>query len=109
MSPGRAPPPEQQAAAFNFRYWLAGRARASSRAVLGARGDPNRYLTYEPWRGGFNNVRMSLELAAALAFALNRTLVWSPAAGSRLLATATGLRCDCESLLRACPIPVKCL
>ena len=38
-----------------------------------------KYLSFEPWQGGFNNIRMSLEMAAALAFALKRTLVLPPA------------------------------
>jgi hypothetical protein len=62
-----------------MRYWLGGRARAAAEGGVAQRGAADRYLSYEKWPGGFNNVRMSLEIAAALAFALNRTLVWSPA------------------------------
>eukprot|EP00310_Coccolithus_braarudii_P009550 CAMPEP_0183375714 /NCGR_PEP_ID=MMETSP0164_2-20130417/118183_1 /TAXON_ID=221442 /ORGANISM="Coccolithus pelagicus ssp braarudi, Strain PLY182g" /LENGTH=413 /DNA_ID=CAMNT_0025552911 /DNA_START=18 /DNA_END=1259 /DNA_ORIENTATION=+ len=39
------------------------------------------YISFKPWSGGFNNVRMSLEIAAALAYALNRTLVLPPTGG----------------------------
>ncbi|GBG32093.1 GDP-fucose protein O-fucosyltransferase 1 [Hondaea fermentalgiana] len=38
----------------------------------------DRYVTFSPWRGGFNNIRMSLEMAAAFALATNRTLVMPP-------------------------------
>jgi len=34
-----------------------------------------KYIICDPWNGGFNNVRMSFEIAAALAFRLNRILV----------------------------------
>lgn len=33
------------------------------------------FVAYRPWEGGFNNIRMSYELAACLAFLLNKTLV----------------------------------
>jgi hypothetical protein len=33
------------------------------------------FLSFEPWPGGFNNIRMSLEFAMALAIATKRTLV----------------------------------
>eukprot|EP01065_Artemidia_motanka_P051139 TRINITY_DN8921_c0_g1_i1.p1 TRINITY_DN8921_c0_g1~~TRINITY_DN8921_c0_g1_i1.p1 ORF type:complete len:457 (+),score=68.70 TRINITY_DN8921_c0_g1_i1:100-1470(+) len=36
------------------------------------------YLSFEPWNGGWNNRRMSLELAFLLALKLNRTLVLPP-------------------------------
>lgn len=36
------------------------------------------YLIFTPWPGGFNNKRMSLELAAAIAFLTNRKLVLPP-------------------------------
>lgn len=35
----------------------------------------NGFLVYKPWEGGFNNVRMSYELAMCLAFLTNKTLV----------------------------------
>lgn len=63
---------------YNMRYWLAGQAREGARGARARVGAADRYLSYEQWNGGFNNVRMSLEMAAALAFALNRTLVWPP-------------------------------
>jgi hypothetical protein len=36
------------------------------------------YLVFRPWPGGFNNIRMSLELAAFFAYIINRTLVLPP-------------------------------
>eukprot|EP01062_Namystynia_karyoxenos_P048486 TRINITY_DN36923_c0_g1_i1.p1 TRINITY_DN36923_c0_g1~~TRINITY_DN36923_c0_g1_i1.p1 ORF type:complete len:527 (+),score=102.46 TRINITY_DN36923_c0_g1_i1:186-1583(+) len=42
-------------------------------ALLGAQ-----YLSFEPWVGGWNNRRMSLELAFLLALKTNRTLVLPP-------------------------------
>jgi GDP-fucose protein O-fucosyltransferase len=38
----------------------------------------NKYLVFRPWPGGFNNIRMSLELAACVAFLQNRILVLPP-------------------------------
>ena len=37
------------------------------------------YLAFKPFPGGFNNIRMSLELAAVFAYIKNRTLVLPPA------------------------------
>jgi hypothetical protein len=36
------------------------------------------YLVFRPYPGGFNNIRMSLELAAVFAYIKNRTLVLPP-------------------------------
>ena len=36
------------------------------------------YLCFQPWPGGFNNIRMSLEQAVCLAYLTNRTLVLPP-------------------------------
>jgi len=38
----------------------------------------DKYLVFRPWPGGFNNIRMSLELAACIAFLQNRILVLPP-------------------------------
>lgn len=35
----------------------------------------DKYIILNPWDGGFNNVRMSFEIAASIALYLNRTLV----------------------------------
>ena len=36
------------------------------------------YLAFQPWPGGFNNIRMSLELAVCHAYLTNRTLILPP-------------------------------
>merc|ERR1719343_898072 len=41
--------------------------------------DPNKYLTFEPDHGGWNNIRMSMETILVLAHAMGRTLVLPPA------------------------------
>lgn len=40
--------------------------------------DRDEYLTFEPDRGGWNNIRMGMETILALAFAMGRTLVLPP-------------------------------
>mmetsp|Transcript_9738 Transcript_9738/g.27844 ORF Transcript_9738/g.27844 Transcript_9738/m.27844 type:complete len:499 (-) Transcript_9738:71-1567(-) len=54
-----------------MRYW--------TEMLSEAPADPlpitDKFISFEPWSGGFNNIRMSLELAMALALATNRTLV----------------------------------
>lgn len=36
------------------------------------------YILFKPWPGGFNNIRMSLELAVCIAYLTNRKLVLPP-------------------------------
>jgi hypothetical protein len=36
------------------------------------------YIIFRPWPGGFNNIRMSLELAVCIAYLTNRKLVLTP-------------------------------
>ena len=36
------------------------------------------YILFRPWPGGFNNIRMSLELAVCIAYLTNRKLVLTP-------------------------------
>eukprot|EP00241_Pyramimonas_parkeae_P003604 CAMPEP_0114263832 /NCGR_PEP_ID=MMETSP0058-20121206/22790_1 /TAXON_ID=36894 /ORGANISM="Pyramimonas parkeae, CCMP726" /LENGTH=648 /DNA_ID=CAMNT_0001380279 /DNA_START=111 /DNA_END=2057 /DNA_ORIENTATION=- len=59
-----------------FRYWEPG-TRGRKAAPRPGR-DDEQFISFEPWNGGFNNIRQSLEIAAALAFAINRTLVFPP-------------------------------
>uniref|UniRef100_A0A7S4W364 O-fucosyltransferase family protein n=1 Tax=Ditylum brightwellii TaxID=49249 RepID=A0A7S4W364_9STRA len=49
--------------------------------------DPSeeKYLTFEPDHGGWNNIRMSMETVLVMAVAMGRTLVLPPDAGMYLL------------------------
>ena len=49
------------------------------------------YVLYKEWPGGFNNIRMSYELALCIAFLLNRTLVLPPNSSYYLLENYCGL------------------
>ncbi|KAJ9471059.1 GDP-fucose protein O-fucosyltransferase 2 [Diplonema papillatum] len=49
-----------------------------------------KFLTFEPWNGGWNNRRMSLEIALLLAMATNRTLVLPPVSRVALMTTPSG-------------------
>ena len=64
---------------YNTRYWLEprGDVAATAQKWSGAESD-EKYVSFEPWQGGFNNERMSLEQAAAVAVLLDRTLVLPP-------------------------------
>ena len=66
------------AASYNMHYWLQTRHSWSEEITAPPPHRPRRFISFEPWAGGFNNVRMSLEQAVALSVALNRTLVWPP-------------------------------
>ena len=48
-------------------------------------GGERQYLTFEPDEGGFNNIRMSMETATALAHAMGRILVLPPEQSMYLL------------------------
>eukprot|EP01062_Namystynia_karyoxenos_P006247 TRINITY_DN12180_c0_g2_i1.p2 TRINITY_DN12180_c0_g2~~TRINITY_DN12180_c0_g2_i1.p2 ORF type:complete len:480 (+),score=155.98 TRINITY_DN12180_c0_g2_i1:78-1442(+) len=61
-------------------------------AAAGSRYMPSetRFLSFEPWNGGWNNRRMSLELAFVLCVLLNRTLVLPPVSNVAMLTDKTG-------------------
>ena len=59
---------------YHTRYWLE-RKQFWPKEPLPCK---DKFLSFEPWNGGFNNIRMSLEMAAAMAIALDRTLVLPP-------------------------------
>lgn len=64
-------------------YW---RESSLTRPHLWPTVDRSKYLVFQTWRGGFNNERMSLELAVAFAVVLGRVLVLPPAFDMYLLA-----------------------
>ena len=39
---------------------------------------PDKYLSFDAWWGGLNNIRMTYEMAAALSVLTNRTLIIPP-------------------------------
>lgn len=49
------------------------------------------YVVFRPWSGGFNNIRMSLELAVCIAYLSNKTLVLPPKYEMYLLRDQFGL------------------
>jgi hypothetical protein len=51
----------------------------------------NGYIIFRPWPGGFNNIRMSLELAVCIAYLSNKTLVLPPKYKMYLLKDEFGL------------------
>ena len=58
----------------DYLYWL----KYNFSNLLKLYDGTDGYLVFRPWPGGFNNIRMSLELAAVFAYLKNRTLVLPP-------------------------------
>lgn len=66
----------------------------------------NGYAVFKPWPGGFNNIRMSLELAMSIAYITNRILVLPPAYSMYLLEGESNLGdfFDIDDLgIKTCP------
>lgn len=59
---------------LNTRYWLETHDDWPTNKLP----VKDKFVTFTPWHGGFNNIRMSLEMALAAAFAFDRTLVLPP-------------------------------
>ena len=55
----------------NYRYYIQTNSEHIFKFYTGDDG----YILFEKWPGGFNNIRMSFELAACISYLLNRTLV----------------------------------
>ena len=51
----------------------------------------NKYVILKPWSGGFNNIRMSFEIAACIAYRLNRILIIPEAYKMYLLENSNSL------------------
>jgi len=66
-------------------YWRDIPSDSHFASPYASHGEEVKYLTFEPDEGGFNNVRMSMETATALAHAMGRILVLPPEQGIYLL------------------------
>lgn len=71
----------------DFLYYLKWNYQNLFENYDGTRG----YLILRPWPGGFNNIRMSLELAVCIAYITNKTLVLPPKYKMYLLQDEFGL------------------
>lgn len=80
----------------NYRYYTELYTKDLFKFYTGEDG----YFLYEKWPGGFNNIRMSLELAVCISFITNRTLVLPPDSSYYLLEDVCGLEdfFDCSNL-----------
>ena len=67
---------------------------------------PHKFVTFEMDEGGFNNIRMSLETATALALATGRTLVLPPSQKMYLLETQSQGVHDFFPMVDMLPLPV---
>ena len=85
----------KQEVAKRMRYWRQGESARRTDVVRSTDGqgrlelgltpvpfapaETDRYMVFQPWHGGFNNDRMSFEIALAWAIVTRRTLVIPPA------------------------------
>jgi len=73
----RAPATAELRPATELYYWKQQKVKALNEAYW-PRATGNRYLAFQSWHAGFNNERISLELAYIFAGLTNRTLVLPP-------------------------------
>eukprot|EP00957_Ditylum_brightwellii_P031022 2350990-Ditylum_brightwellii.AAC.1 len=69
-------------------YWSDITSDASFESLLHAKhdqGDEPMYMTFEPDRGGWNNIRMAMEVVVVMAHVMGRTLMIPPGQGMYLL------------------------
>ncbi|KAL3785875.1 hypothetical protein HJC23_008763 [Cyclotella cryptica] len=66
-------------------YWEDIPSDSNFKSPIGANDKTNKYLTFEPDGGGFNNIRMSMETIVVMAHAMGRILVMPPAQNHYLL------------------------
>eukprot|EP00239_Pterosperma_sp_CCMP1384_P003791 CAMPEP_0197857130 /NCGR_PEP_ID=MMETSP1438-20131217/29911_1 /TAXON_ID=1461541 /ORGANISM="Pterosperma sp., Strain CCMP1384" /LENGTH=159 /DNA_ID=CAMNT_0043472845 /DNA_START=421 /DNA_END=897 /DNA_ORIENTATION=+ len=62
----------------DFRYWEPVIDGNNLKPLEPLRTPEEKFVSFEPWHGGFNNIRQSLEIAAVIALASGRTLVFPP-------------------------------
>jgi hypothetical protein len=74
---GRAPATVELKAATELYYWKQQKVQAVNNEYW-PRATGDRYLAFKSWHAGFNNERISLELAFIFAGLTNRTLVLPP-------------------------------
>jgi hypothetical protein len=70
-------------------YWKPSAAANGPRLPFEAASNHPQYVTFEPDVGGFNNLRMQMEVITVFAYATSRTLVLPPEAPIYLLSTGT--------------------
>ena len=71
---------EIEASGSDYLYW-----QNMPKSLLKYQPNNTKYIVFDQYPGGFNNIRMSLELAAVFALLLNRVLVLPPRTNYYLL------------------------
>lgn len=58
----------------NLKYYLNKNVKNTLNSYDGSKG----YIFVQPWPGGFNNIRMSIEIAICMCYLTNRTIIFPP-------------------------------